>query len=189
MFNIYSVEETCSDGLGSWPYWNHRNQNYEIVGPWWPDVYRHEKWIWNLDNPQKACLSRHQPEDIKKLFLFSVKPNARFMFKGPKASKGFFRPETWQFSLSNPDFLVFVEVFGSRCREDYQSRGAPDVATRALGDGWLDPDMAGHERRLEVMKWRFTTEVSNIGCMMFRKFYIYYSILVSVSVQDACQPH
>ena len=24
---------------------------------------------------------------------------------------------------------------------------------------------------------------------MFRKFYIYYSILVSVSVQDACQPH
>ena len=52
-----------------------------------------------------------------------------------------------------------------------------------------EPPMSPPGRREMVMKWKKNTEVSNIGCMMFRKFYIYYSILVSVSVQDACQPH
>ena len=152
MLNIYSVEETCSDGLGSWPYWNHRNQNYEIVGPWWPDVYRREKWIWNLDDPQKACLFETPTRRHQKADCFQSNQTQGLCSKAqrhPKASKGL-KPENFH----GPSRIFWCLL-----------RSSAVDAVRTINPE--EPPMSPPGRREMVMKWRFTTEVSNIGCMMF----------------------
>lgn len=182
MFNIYSVEETCSDRLGvthrptfkimtllksSKPELRDRGALMtRCLQTWKVDLKfgRSSKSLF-IETPTR----RHQKADC----FFSVKQNARFMFKGPKASKGYKGLKADNFHCPSRIFWCLL-------------RSSAVDAVRTINPE--EPPMSPPGRWEMVMKWRFTTEVSNIGCMMFRKFYI-YSILVSVSVQDAYQPH
>ena len=140
MLNIYSVEETCSDGLGvthrptfkimtllksSKPELRDRGALMtRCLQTWKVDLKfgRSSKSLF-IETPTR----RHQTA----VFVFSQRKSKVYVQR-PKG-KGL-KPDN--FHGPTRICLVFVEVFSSRCSEDYQSRGARDVATRALRDGW-----------------------------------------------------
>lgn len=97
MLNIYSVEETCSDGLGV----THRPtfKIMTLLKSSKPELRDRGALMtrclqtWKVDlkfgRSSKSLFIRDTNQKTSKRWLFSVKPNARFMFKGPKASKGY----------------------------------------------------------------------------------------------------